>query len=246
VEDLPSTDEAPDGLLQPDELVGRSFLLEPDKNGQRLRANIVRKIETFDEETQEKIRTHFLCEVPDHKMDQLRDYHDLLEKLDEQSFKRDEEDFFRLVSITAHQGPLTPKDPDYMGSAWNTLVNWEDGSSTYEPLHIMGKDSPDLCAQYALDNKLLDQPGWKKFKRRAKNKNPLDRAVNQHKKQHKRYAPVFMYGVEIPRDYENARRLDDANGNTKWADSDQLEIKQLFEYEFAKDKGKMEASEPTL
>ena len=102
VEDLPTTTEAPDGIIQPDELVGRSFLLEPDKNGQILRANIVRKIETFDEETQEKIRTHFLCEVPDHKMDQLWDYHDLLEKLDKQSFKRDEEDLFCLMSITAH------------------------------------------------------------------------------------------------------------------------------------------------
>ena len=50
-----------------------------------------------------------------------------------------------------------------MGSAWNTLTTWEDGSATYEPLHIMGKDQPDLCAQYALDNNLLDKDGWKKF-----------------------------------------------------------------------------------
>ena len=55
VEDTPTGDEAPDGPLQPDELVGRSFLLEPDEDGQRLRENIVRKIETFDEETDEKI-----------------------------------------------------------------------------------------------------------------------------------------------------------------------------------------------
>ena len=107
MEDTPTGDEAPDGPLQPDELVGRSFLLEPDEDGQRLRANIVRKIETFDEETDEKIKTHFLCEVPGQKMDQIRNYHDLLEKLDEQSFKQDEQDFFCLVSITAHQGPRT-------------------------------------------------------------------------------------------------------------------------------------------
>ena len=101
-------------------------------------------------------------------MDQIRDYHDLLVNLDEQSFKQDEQDFFCLVSITAHQGPLLPKDPEYRGSAWNTLTNWGDGSSSYEPLHIIGKDMPDMCAQYALDNNLLNQPGWKQFKRRAK------------------------------------------------------------------------------
>ena len=123
VEDLPTGDEAPEGPFKPDELIGRPLLLEPDENGQRLRANIVRKIEIFDEATQEKLKTHFLFEVPDHRMDQIRDYHNLLEKLDEQSLKQDNDDFFRLVSITAHQGPLTPKDPEYMGSAWNTLVN---------------------------------------------------------------------------------------------------------------------------
>ena len=88
VDDLPTCDEAPEGTLSPDELVGRSFLLDPDEDGQRLWANIVRKIETYDEETQKIIKTHFLCEVPDHKLDQLRDYHDLLERLDEQSFKK--------------------------------------------------------------------------------------------------------------------------------------------------------------
>ena len=55
-----------------------------------------------------------------------------------------------------------------------------------------------------------------------------------------------MYGVEIPRNWEGARRLDNENGNTKWADSDQLEIKQLFDYEFAKDRGILEACDPTL
>ena len=65
----------------------------------------------------------------------------------------------------------------------------------------------------------------------------MDRKVNQHKKQHKQFAPVFMYGVEIPRESFNARRLDKQNGNTRWVDAEHLELKQLFEYEFANDKG---------
>ena len=117
-------------------------------------------------------------------MDQIRDYHDLLEKLDEESFRQDDEDFFCLVSITGHQGPLTPKDPEYMGSAWNTLTTWEDGSANYEPLHIMGKDQPDLCAQYVLDNNLLGKVCWKQFWSWAKHKKTLAKKVNQHKKQH--------------------------------------------------------------
>jgi hypothetical protein len=34
VDNLPTVDEAPDGKLGPDELIGRSFLLEPDEDGQ--------------------------------------------------------------------------------------------------------------------------------------------------------------------------------------------------------------------
>jgi hypothetical protein len=242
VEDLPPDDEVHYGPLKPDDLVGRSFLLEPDENGQRLRPNIVRKIITFNEETD---NIHFLCHVPESKLDHLRDYHDLLENLDPQSFKEDSEDFFHLVSDTAHQGPLTPKDPEFMGSAWNTLINREDGSNTYKPLHIIGKDMPDMCAQYAHDNNLLSLPGWKQFKRRATDNKTLARTVNQHKKRHKRYAPAIMYGVEITRDWDNVRQLDKEKGNTKWADSMQLEIKELYEYEFAKDRGILEASDPT-
>jgi hypothetical protein len=36
------------------------------------------------------------------------------------------------------------------------------------------------------------------------------------------------------------------NKNTKWADSDHLELKQLFDYEFPKDREKLEESDPTL
>ena len=39
-----------------------------------------------------------------------------------------------------------------------------------------------------------------------------------------------MYGVEIPRDSFNARRLDKENGNTRWVEAEHLE------YEFANEK----------
>ena len=46
VEDLPTLDIPPDGQLSPDDLIGRSFLLDADEDGQRLRADIVKKIIT--------------------------------------------------------------------------------------------------------------------------------------------------------------------------------------------------------
>ena len=88
VDDLPTLD-IPEGSLKPDDLIGRSFLLDPDEDGQRLRENIVKKIIRLDDETESKIKTHFLCEVADSPMDQILDYHDLLQRLDSQSFEKD-------------------------------------------------------------------------------------------------------------------------------------------------------------
>jgi hypothetical protein len=45
------------------------------------------------------------------------------------------------------------------GSRYNVLVEWETGETTYEPLDMIASDDPITCAQYAIDNKLLDTDG---------------------------------------------------------------------------------------
>jgi hypothetical protein len=103
---------------------------------------------------------------------------------------------------------------------------------------VMAKDAPDMCANYALDNKLLTFNGWKQFCRRAKNPKVLERRVKRAKKQHNRhYTPVYMYGVEIPSDTNHAREINKANVNNKWVDAEKLELEQLFNYKFAIDGG---------
>jgi hypothetical protein len=90
-----------------------------------------------------------------------------------------------------------------MGSAWNTLINWEDGSNTFKNVksllrnyetvnRIIRKDMPDISAQHALET-----PKWKNVKKR-------------------------------------------------WADYDESQLKQLFEYQFAKDRRKLAEIDPTL
>ena len=46
-----------------------------------------------------------------------------------------------------------------------------------------------------------------------------------------------MYGIEIPRNYEDGVRLDKLYGNNKWQDATKLEMGQLHEYETFHDKG---------
>jgi hypothetical protein len=42
--------------------------------------------------------------------------------------------------IFGHEGPFRASDPEYKGSRYNILIDWENGETTSEPLNIFGKD----------------------------------------------------------------------------------------------------------
>ena len=52
-----------------------------------------------------------------------------------------------------------------------------------------------------------------------------------------RVTPRFKYGFEVPKNFEDAKKLDRKNGNTKWQDSNILEHEQLAEYDVFIDRG---------
>lgn len=45
---------------------------------------------------------------------------------------------------------LAAKHPNYNGSSYNIMVEWEDGSTTFEPLSVIAADDPVTCAVYAI------------------------------------------------------------------------------------------------
>ena len=42
------------------------------------------------------------------------------------------------------------------------------------------------------------------------------RMVKQAKLRSNNYSPKYMFGFEVPRNYDNALELDKKNGNNKW------------------------------
>ena len=80
-----------------------------------------------------------------------------------------------------HQVPLQSSDKDYKGSSFNVLLEWETGKTTYEPLDLIARDDPVTCAEYVRRTNLIDNPGWKRFRRYAKNEKKLQRLINQTK-----------------------------------------------------------------
>jgi hypothetical protein len=219
------------------DLVGRTFLKQPEEDGQRFRARIVRKIVEM-ENQEEKLK--FLVTLPDEKQDEIMAYDDIINIIADQydEEQNDAERLWLFKGITAHEGPLSPKHPNYKGSKYNVLVQWEDGSSQYEPLDIIGKDDPVSCAKYAKENNLLDEPGWKRFRRLVKHDKTFKRLVNQSRLTSIRRGTIYKYGFEVPRGYTQAMALDAKNGNLRWKDAINTELAQIIEYETFEDKGK--------
>jgi hypothetical protein len=222
--------------IDPTELIGRTFLTPPQEDGQRFRARIVRAIEDHETDLDDDPdRIKFLCSVNDDTFEEVMAYNDIVNFIE-----KDEEDgtVWKFKRITAHEGPITRRHPNWKGSEYNVMVEWEDGSITTEPLGILAADDPVSCAIYAKKHDLLALPGWKRFKGIAKRQKKFLRMANQAKLRSFRTAPRFKYGFEIPRTFDHAKRLDDKHGTTKWQTATELEFAQLDEYDTFTNLGK--------
>ena len=142
-----------------------------------------------------------------------------------------------------HQGPPTKEDTHYKGSSYNVIIEWDTGETTYEPLSLIIQDDPITCAVYAKKHGLLNTPGWKHLKEYVKTSKRLPKAAKQFKIRQVRKAKKYQFGYQVPRNYEDALRLDMENGNHKWQDAMDVEMAQFKEYEVIKDCGKANGKE---
>eukprot|EP00934_Nitzschia_sp_Nitz4_P009388 Nitzschia sp. Nitz4//scaffold547_size3361//334//3245//NITZ4_009269-RA/size3361-snap-gene-0.1-mRNA-1//-1//CDS//3329554282//9378//frame0 len=237
--------------FDPASLIGRTFLSAPLPDGQRFRSRIAEVInEQETRAAQDPTFIKFRCVRDADDSDEIMAYHEFAMALEEEL-----EDDGRICS---HQGPLTKEDPEWRGSTWNLQIEWENGEITTEPLSFFAKEDAwengeitteplsffakedavtCACALYGKNAGLLDQPGWKRFKRLAHREVKLVRMLNQAKLRSARTSPIFMYGFQVPRNHKEAVELDTKNGNTKWQDAEKLELQQLYEYETFQDIG---------
>ncbi|CAJ1938442.1 unnamed protein product [Cylindrotheca closterium] len=225
-----------DVVVENKDLIGRTFLMQPNEEGHVHRAKIVELIDKHnDKTTNNPAHLKFRVSINNDQYEDVMAYNEILERLE-----ADEENpiVWKFKRIVSHQGPLQPDHPSYMGSTYNVAMEWENGEITPEPLSIIGADDPVACAIYARDNNLLETPGWKRFKSIAKREKKLLRMINQAKLRSFCTAPKYMYGYKIPKDYNDGLRLDKLHGNTKWADATKVEMDQLAEYKVFIDLGK--------
>ena len=226
-------------LFSPEELIGLTFLLD-EEDGQTFRAKVGKKINDKDADNHQKIK--FLIQVGDEERgyEEIMAYNELSDLIERQheAEVNGELQAWAFKGIAGHQGPLKVGNPLYKGSSYNVLVQWEDGSQTYEPLTIMIKDDPITCARYAVDNGLLETAGWKSLKRIASREKIFKRMLQQSKLKSQRRGICYKFGVRVPRNYKEAIMLDQQNGDTLWKDAIDTEMDQVVhEYKTFKDLG---------
>ena len=130
--------------FDPADLIGRTFLLPPEENGERHRAKVTRKVvEIIDQENGHRVENiNFSLDIGNGKVEELISYN-LLEHLDAQDNDMGmDQELFKFSTIIGHQGPLAASDPHWKGSKYNVQVEWETGEITFEPLSVIAADDP--------------------------------------------------------------------------------------------------------
>ena len=148
--------------FDPDDLIGRTFLLPSHENGKRLRAKVTKKVV-------EEIEAHyhhgipninFILNIGEGKVEELITYSynqllDHLKQAEDQNNSMDQE-LYKFRAIIGHEDPLRATDPNWKGSKYNVQNEWETGQITFELLSGIAADDPITCAAYAKEKNLYN------------------------------------------------------------------------------------------
>jgi hypothetical protein len=166
----------------PEDLVGKTFMREEQGTGDFIRYEIVRLLKKESEATKEKLQYLVENRNGNQSTEEVMDYAELCDIVEAQIEAVDNGENGGLLtfkSILAHQGPLSVRNPQYKGSAWNILVELDVGDPTWEPLNLIAKCDPVSVAMYGEANGLLNKKGWKYLKTHAKNMRNVYRHVRE-------------------------------------------------------------------
>jgi hypothetical protein len=153
-------------IICANDLVGHTFLMDQREDGQCQCACIMEFIQDHEHDLKMSDDHHkFMISINDDEYEKNITYNELMDLIKKN--KENEDIVWRFKHIVRHQGPLICTDPNYKGSKYNVLMEWENGEITEEPLAIIAADDPVTCAICAKEKGLLDKEGWKCFKRIA-------------------------------------------------------------------------------
>jgi hypothetical protein len=133
--------------IEPADLIGRTFLMAPREDEQRFQCKIVEAIIRNEGNLEKELGLiQFKCSVNNDEYEEIVTYNEIINHIERQDGGLDEDSIWKFKQISAHEGPLLTTDKSYNSLAYNVLVEWETGESTFEPLHLVAADDPVTCA----------------------------------------------------------------------------------------------------
>jgi hypothetical protein len=135
--------------------------------------------------------------------------------------KRDEN------AISKEEGYFYHNDRRYWKKTtkgWKLCVEWKDGTTTWESLSALKESNPVEVAQYAVSNKIDDEPAFAwRVPFTLKKQESIISAVNKRywKRTHK-------FGIRLPHTVEEALEIDKENNNDLWERSLQKEMANVI------------------
>ena len=105
--------------------------------------------------------------------------------------------------------------PKKTTAGWKINVEFTDGETSWLPLHLVKESNPIELAEYAILNRIDDEPAFKWWVPLVIRKR--SRMINKVKKKY--WRTTHKFGIRIPKTVAEALQLDKENGNTYWADA---------------------------
>ena len=211
------------------DILGRTFITTPDHEGEQRRA-IVEEAEFLQQRTADQAEPliRFKCSVGERRFEEIMTYNRMLHWCDQHKLNGD---FYAINGICGHR-----KNHKARGG-WQVLIEWASGLKDWRDISDIYADDGPTLALYGEKHDLLNEPGWRRCKHIVKRKKVVGRLINQVRLKNFRNRPRYKYGHQVPRSHHEAVLIDEREGNRRWQDAEELELKQLFEYDTFKDLG---------
>jgi hypothetical protein len=106
---------------------------------------------------------------------------------------------------------------------WKLLVAWKGGTSSWIPLKDLKESYPIQVAEYALANKILEEPAFRWWARHVLKKR--DRIIKKVKSRY--WERTHKYSVPLPKTVAEALRMDRETGTDFWQRAIEKEMKNI-------------------
>jgi hypothetical protein len=106
---------------------------------------------------------------------------------------------------------------------WEILVRWKDGSSDWIVLKDLKESYPVELANYAFAQGIQDEPvfAWWVPYVHKKRKSIIAKSKSKY------WQRTHKYEIRVPRSIDEAKTIDETNGNTRWVDAVTLEMQNV-------------------